>query len=43
MTSKSILLSAVNTQLNEGCEYRERLGLDADGRTLLYYRNRVAL
>jgi 23S rRNA pseudouridine1911/1915/1917 synthase len=26
-----------NTGLNEGCEYRERLGLDADGRTLLQY------
>ena len=37
MTSNSILLPTTNTQINEGCEYRERLGLDADGRALLYY------
>jgi 23S rRNA pseudouridine1911/1915/1917 synthase len=40
MTSNSILLPAANTRLNEGCEYYERLGLDADGRTLLYYLSR---
>jgi 23S rRNA pseudouridine1911/1915/1917 synthase len=30
----------MNAQLNEGCEYREQLGLDADGRTLLDYLSR---
>jgi 23S rRNA pseudouridine1911/1915/1917 synthase len=30
----------MNAHLNEGCEYHERLGLDADGRTLLYYLSR---
>ena len=37
MTSNLILHPATNTNLNEGCAYYERLGLDADGRTLLYY------
>ncbi|MEK6742459.1 MAG: RluA family pseudouridine synthase [Nitrospirota bacterium] len=32
--------SIVKTRLNEGCEYRERLGPDADGRTLLVYLSR---
>ncbi len=39
-TSASTLLSASNTRLNEGCEYRERLGPDADGLTLLAYLSR---
>ncbi len=30
----------MNIHLNDGCEYHERLGLDADGRTLLYYLSR---
>ena len=30
----------MNTHFNEGCEYHEQLGLDADGRTLLYYLSR---
>jgi 23S rRNA pseudouridine1911/1915/1917 synthase len=30
----------MNTLLNEGCEYHERLGPDADGRSLLYYLSR---
>jgi 23S rRNA pseudouridine1911/1915/1917 synthase len=30
----------MNTHLNEGCEYHERLGLDADGRTLLDHLSR---
>ncbi len=37
MTSKSILHPATNTHLNEGCEYRERLGPSADSLTLLAY------
>jgi 23S rRNA pseudouridine1911/1915/1917 synthase len=40
MTSNSTLLPAANTHLNDGCEYCERLGPDADGRTLLYYLSR---
>jgi 23S rRNA pseudouridine1911/1915/1917 synthase len=35
--TKSILHPATNTRLNDGCEYRERLGPDADSRTLLAY------
>ena len=30
----------MNAHLNNGCEYYERLGPDADGRTLLYYLSR---
>ena len=30
----------MSTQLNEGCEYREQLGPDADGRTLLQHLTR---
>ena len=37
MTASSTYLSATNTRLNKGCEYRERLGPDADGLTLLAY------
>jgi 23S rRNA pseudouridine1911/1915/1917 synthase len=37
MTSKSILLPAESTLPNEGCEYREQLGPDADSLTLLDY------
>ncbi len=37
MTSKSIRHPTTHTHLNEGCEYRERLGPDADSRTLLAY------
>jgi 23S rRNA pseudouridine1911/1915/1917 synthase len=37
MASNSIPLTTTNPQLNEGCEYREQLGIDADGRTLLQY------
>jgi 23S rRNA pseudouridine1911/1915/1917 synthase len=37
MASNSITLPTTNPQLNEGCEYREQLGSDADGRTLLDY------
>jgi 23S rRNA pseudouridine1911/1915/1917 synthase len=37
MTSKSIFHPTTNTRLNEGCEYRERLGPDADSRMLLDY------
>lgn len=36
MTSASTRLPA-STHLNEGCEYRERLGLDAEAHTLLAY------
>ena len=36
MTSASTRLPA-STHLNEGCEYRERPGLDAEARTLLAY------
>jgi 23S rRNA pseudouridine1911/1915/1917 synthase len=37
MTSPSSLLPAANTRLNEGCEYREQLGPEADGLTVLAY------
>lgn len=37
MTSKSTLHPDTNTHLNEGCEYRERLGPNADSRRLLAY------
>jgi 23S rRNA pseudouridine1911/1915/1917 synthase len=37
MTSLSSLLPATSSRLNEGCEYRERLGPDADGLTALAY------
>lgn len=40
MTSSTMILPAADTRLNEGCEYRERLGPDADGRTLLAYLSR---
>ena len=39
MTSASTRLPA-STHLNEGCEYRERLGLDAEAHTLLAYLSR---
>ncbi len=39
MTSSPRLPSA-NTPLNEGCVYREQLGIDADARTLLDYLSR---
>ena len=31
------IIPSTSTRLNEGCEYRERLGADADGLTLLAY------
>jgi 23S rRNA pseudouridine1911/1915/1917 synthase len=37
MTTAIKVLSAAGTHLNDGCEYRELLGTDADGRTLLDY------
>lgn len=37
MTSTSTQSSPANPRLNEGCEYREQLGPDASGRTLLAY------
>lgn len=37
MTSASTQLPSASTRLNEGCEYRERIGLDAEARTLLAY------
>lgn len=37
MISSLVAFPAADTRLNEGCEYRERLGPDADGRTLLAY------
>ncbi len=40
MTSTSLFPSTANTHLNEGCEYRERIGPDADGSTLLHYLSR---
>jgi 23S rRNA pseudouridine1911/1915/1917 synthase len=40
MTSKSTLHPAANAHPNEGCEYREQLGPDADSRTLLDYLSR---
>jgi 23S rRNA pseudouridine1911/1915/1917 synthase len=40
MTSHSILLPTTNSHLNDGCEYREQLGTDADGRTVLSYLSR---
>ena len=40
MTSTATLLSAASSQPNQGCEYRERLGADADDRTLLAYLSR---
>lgn len=33
-------LPSTSTRLNEGCEYRERLGTDADAQTLLAYLSR---
>ena len=33
-------LPSTSSRLNEGCEYRERLGADADSRTLLAYLSR---
>ncbi len=40
MASASSRLSAASAFLNEGCEYCERLGPDAHGRTLLAYLSR---
>ena len=37
MPSSLEACSATGTRLNEGCEYRARLGPDADGQTLLSY------
>jgi 23S rRNA pseudouridine1911/1915/1917 synthase len=37
MTSASTRLPTAGSHLNEGCEYRERLGLDAEAQTLLAY------
>jgi len=37
MTQSSTRLPTASTRLNEGCEYRERPGLDAEARTLLAY------
>lgn len=37
MTSSSTLITAASTSLNTGCDYREQLGAEADGRTLLSY------
>jgi 23S rRNA pseudouridine1911/1915/1917 synthase len=37
MTFASTRLPAASARLNEGCEYRERLGPDADGLTVLAY------
>lgn len=37
MTSKSTVQPTTHTHLNQGCEYRERLGPDAHSRTLLAY------
>ncbi|NTW57912.1 MAG: RluA family pseudouridine synthase [Nitrospirae bacterium] len=40
MASHSIPLPTTNPRLNEGCEYREQLGPDANGRTLIDYLSR---
>lgn len=40
MTLASSLLSGAGTRLNKGFEYRERLGQDADGQTVLTYLSR---
>lgn len=40
MTSALNVLPAAYARLNDGCEYRERLGPDADGRTLLDHLSR---
>jgi 23S rRNA pseudouridine1911/1915/1917 synthase len=40
MTMNSIHLPITDNRPNEGCDYRERIGRDADGRTLLYYLSR---
>jgi len=40
MTSAVKILSGTGAHLNEGCEYRERLGPDADGLTLVDYLSR---
>ena len=40
MTSALNRVPAAGAHLNEGCEYRERLGPDADGHTLLSYLSR---
>lgn len=40
MTSAATPLDAASARLNDGCAYRERLGPDADGRTLLAYLSR---
>ena len=37
MTSAPILELSTNTHLNDGCEYRERVGPDAHAQTLLAY------
>jgi len=37
MTSAVRIVPSADRHLNEGCEYRERLGPDADGHTLLNY------
>jgi 23S rRNA pseudouridine1911/1915/1917 synthase len=37
MISTSIFLPVTSTHLNTGCEYREQLGLDAEGQTVLAY------
>jgi len=43
MTPAATAPSAESARLNDGCEYREQLGPDAQGRTLLaYLRNRYA-
>ena len=40
MTPALTIVPAAGTHLNEGCEYRERLGPHADGHTLLAYLSR---
>jgi hypothetical protein len=40
MTSKSTELNTGMTHFNEGCEYREQLGANADSLTLLAYLSR---
>lgn len=40
MTLSSKIAATVDPRLNEGCEYCEQLGADADGRTLLSYLSR---
>lgn len=40
MTLKRIFSTAANTQPNDGCEYREQIGPDAQAQTLLAYLSR---